>query len=267
MGLVLPADHDWPRSHLALATMRAGIERYVLLAIAVILRRPVPRDAGSWAVLSLVGLGSTDFGFLGMFYAAEFVSPGLANVVANAQPLLAAVLALGFAGIVSIAAPRLGPGTAVSYWVGIAYITLAAAGVSVRNIGMKLLPARMDVLAGMGIHFPLGAVPLALLSTATEDWGQVTWSPTFALVLGGLGVLGTSLAFWLWFGALRPVALNRANPFTLLVPIFGLSIGVIFFGERLDWVQAAGAALVIVAIMLVRFWGMGRARPARADSW
>ncbi|GIL02594.1 MAG: transporter [Alphaproteobacteria bacterium] len=270
--------------HLAFATMRAGIAGFVLLAIAVILHRPLPRDTRSWAVLSLVGLGSTGFGFLGMFHAAEFISPGLATVVANTQPLLAAVLAhsflkerltgmgwaglaLGFAGIVSIAAPGLGPGVATSYWVGFAYITVAAVGVSAGNIGMKLLPERMDALAGMGIQLLLGAVPLGLLSAATEDWGEVSWSPTFALVLVMLAVFGTSLAFWLWFGALRQVALNRANAFTFLVPIFGLSIGVMFFGERLDWPQAVGAALVIVGIGLVQFRGMGGARPATVDSW
>ncbi len=124
-------------------------------------------------------------------------------------------LALGFAGIVSIAAPGFGPGIAASYWVGIAYITLAAAGVSVGNIGMKLLPARMDALAGMGIQLLLGAVPLALLSAATESWGQVSWSLTFALVLGGLAVFGTSLAFWRWPAA-SPARMH--SPFSCRSP-------------------------------------------------
>lgn len=268
--------------HLAFATMRAGLAGIVLLAIALILHRPLPRDRRIWAVLALVGLGSTVLGFLGMFHAAEFVSPGVATVIANAQPLLAAVLAhsilkekltqrgwaglaLGIAGIASIAMPGFGSGIAASYWVGVAYIALAAAGVSVGNIGMKLLPAGTDALAAMGIQLLLGAVPLALLSAATEDWGRVTWSPAFALVLVTLAVFGTSLAFWLWFSALSQVALNRANAFTFLVPIFGLSIGVMFFGERLGWPQAVGAVLVIVAILLVQFRGVASSRPERAD--
>lgn len=269
--------------HLAFATMRAGLAGIVLLAIALILHRPLPGDARSWAALALVGLGSTGLGFLGMFHAAEFVSPGIATVIANTQPLLAAVLAhsilnerltrrgwaglaLGLAGIASIATPGFGSGVAASYWVGIAYITLAAAGVSVGNIGMKLLPAGTDALAAMGIQLLLGTVPLAVLSALTEDWRQITWSPAFALVLVTLAVFGTSLAFWLWFDALRQVALNRANAFTFLVPIFGLFIGAMFFGEQLVWPQAVGAALVIVAIVLVQVRGSASARPATADS-
>ena len=59
-------------------------------------------------------------GFIGMFHAAEFVSPRLATAIANAQPLIAALLgrivleerlglvrklgfAIGFVGPVAIA--------------------------------------------------------------------------------------------------------------------------------------------------------------------
>jgi drug/metabolite transporter (DMT)-like permease len=34
--------------------------------------------------------------------------------------------------------------------------------------------------------------------------------------------------------------------------LFGLAIGAAFFDERLGWVQAAGAALVVVGIALVQ---------------
>jgi drug/metabolite transporter (DMT)-like permease len=267
--------------HLAFAAMRAGIAGVFLLAIAVFLHRPVPRGVRSWAVLALVGFGSTGFGFLGMFHAAEFVSPGLATVIANAQPLLAAILAhfllkeqltrvgwaglgLGFIGILVIATFGVGPGVASSYAAGIAYITLAAAGVSVGNIGMKLLPGDLDARMAMGLQLLVGAVPLALLSALTEDWGRMAWSAEFALVLVTIAVAGTSLAFWLWFSALREIELSRANAFTFLVPIFGLGIGAIFFGEQLSWLQAGGAALVIVGIILLQLRGTAARRPETA---
>src|SRR3546814_10508953 len=98
----------------------------------------------------------------------------------------------------------------------------------------------------------IGAAPLALLSMLTEDISSLTWSTEFVLVLVALSVFGTSLAFWLWFEALEKVALNRANAFTFLVPIFGLAIGAALFGERLAWIQAAGVVLVLVGIVLVQ---------------
>lgn len=270
--------------HLAFAAMRAGIAGVFLLAMAFFLHRPVPRSVRCWAVLALIGFGSTGFGFLGMFHAAEYVSPGLATVIANAQPLLAAILAhlllkeqltrlgwaglgLGFIGILTIATFGVGPELASSYAAGIAYITLAAAGVSVGNIGMKLLPGDVDAGMAMGVQLLVGAVPLALLSALTEDRGRVAWSAEFALVLATLAVAGTSMAFWLWFSALQEVELSRANAFTFLVPIFGLAIGAVFFGEQLSWVQAGGAALVVAGIILLQLRGAAAGPPETAARW
>src|SRR3546814_6697573 len=72
--------------HLAFAAMRAALAGLCLVAFGAVFNRPVPRGARSWGLIALVGLGATSLGFLGMFHAAEFVSPGLATVIANAQP-------------------------------------------------------------------------------------------------------------------------------------------------------------------------------------
>ena len=108
----------------------------MLVALAVGLGRPVPKGLRIWTILVFVGLGATSLGFLGMFHAAEFVSPGVATVVANTQPLLAAVLAsiflgehldargklglaLGFGGILLITVPQLLNEQTGSYAIGV----------------------------------------------------------------------------------------------------------------------------------------------------
>jgi drug/metabolite transporter (DMT)-like permease len=255
--------------HLAFAAMRAALAGLCLIALGAFFRRPVPRSIRSWARVALVGLGATSLGFLGMFHAAEFVSPGLATVIANTQPLLAAVLAhvflrerltvlgktglmAGFAGIGAIAWPGLADGDIQGYTLGIAYVVLAATGVSIGNIVIKRLTGQVDAVMAMGFQLLIGAAPLALLSMLTEDVSSLTWSADFALVLVVLAVFGSSLAFWLWFSALEQVDLNRANSFTFLVPIFGLAIGAALFEERLAWIQVAGVVLVLAGIVLVQ---------------
>ena len=254
--------------HLAFAAMRAALAGLCLLALGAASRRPIPRDPLSWALVAVVALGSTTLGFLGMFHAAEFVSPGLATVIANAQPLLAAVLAhallgervmvfgkagllAGFAGIVAIAWPGFASDDVQVQALGVAYIALAATGVAAGNIAIKRLTGRADAIMAMGLQLLIGAAPLALLSLFTEDVSSLAWSIELVLVLVVLAVPGTSLAFWLWFEALERVELNRANAFTFLVPLFGLAVGAAFFEERLGWIQAAGAGLVVLGIVLV----------------
>ncbi len=254
--------------HLAFAALRAALAGACLIALGSLCHRPVPVAGRSWILIAVVGLGATGLGFLGMFHAAEFVSPGLATVIANVQPIIAAVLgyiflgerltaigkiglATGLAGIAVIAWPTIASGHVQGYSLGIAYVVLAATGVSVGNVAIKRLTGQVDPIMAMGFQLLIGAVPLALLSVLTEDISIVTWATEFALVLVALA-LGSSLAFWLWFDVLERVDLNRANAFTFLVPIFGLMIGATFFGERLEVVQIVGVNLVLTGILLVQ---------------
>ena len=255
--------------HLAFAALRAALAGVCLVALGSLLHRPVPVGGRSWILIAVVGFGATSMGFLGMFHAAEFVSPGLATVIANVQPIIAAVLAyvflgerlkaigkiglaVGLAGIAVIALPSLAADHIQGYSLGIAYVVFAATGVSVGNVAIKRLTGQVDPIMAMGFQLLLGAVPLALLSISTEDVSLLTWSTEFAFVLVALSVLGSSLAFWLWFEALERVELNRANAFTFLVPIFGLMIGAAFFGERLEAIQTVGVVLVLTGILLVQ---------------
>jgi drug/metabolite transporter (DMT)-like permease len=255
--------------HLAFAALRAALAGLCLIALGAVFRRPVPVGGRSWILIVVVGLGTTSIGFLGMFHAAEFVSPGLATVIANVQPIIAAVLAtvflgerlqaigkiglaVGLTGIAVIAWPGIAADHVEGYSLGIAYVILAASGVSVGNIAMKRLTGQADPIMAMGFQLLIGAVPLAFLSMLTENVSLLTWSTQFVLVLVALSVFGSSLAFWLWFEVLERVSLNRANAFTFLVPIFGLMIGAVFFGERLEAVQIGGVVLVLTGILLVQ---------------
>lgn len=84
--------------HLAFAALRAALAGLCLIALGALCGRSIPVGGRSWVLIVVVGLGATSMGFLGMFHAAEFVSPGLATVIANVQPIIAAVLAHVFLG-------------------------------------------------------------------------------------------------------------------------------------------------------------------------
>jgi len=106
--------------HIASAAIRTLMAGFGLLAVAPPLGRSIPRGALIWVLIVAADLGTTMVGFIGMFHAAEFVSPGLATAIANARPLIAALLgrivlgerpglvrklgfAIGFVGTVAIA--------------------------------------------------------------------------------------------------------------------------------------------------------------------
>lgn len=254
--------------HLTFATLRAFLAGAALVAVGLALGRPVPRGVRVWVILVFVGLGATSLGFLGMFHAAEFVSPGVATVIANTQPLLAAILAgmflgerldasgklglaLGFAGILFIISPQLLAAPVGGYAIGVAYIVLAALGITVSNVLIKKIAGEVDAIMAMGMQMLIGALPLLAGAWALEEPWNIVWSLRFVLILASLSLLGTSLVYWLWVSILEKVPLTQANAFSFLIPIFGLAMGALFYGETLDWPEAVGIALTLLGIGLV----------------
>ncbi len=254
--------------HLTFATLRAFIAGASLVALAFLLRRPIPKGVRIWMILVAVGFGATTFGFLGMFHAAEFVSPGIATVIANTQPMLAAILAsavlgerldwggkfglaLGFSGILLITAPQLLAAPTGTYATGVAYIILAALGITVSNVLIKRVVGEVDALMAMGFQMLIGGLPLLVVAWAYEEPLDVVWSGRFLFALIGLSLPGTALVYWLWFSVLQKVSLSRAIAFSFLIPIFGLSMGVALYGETIDWSELGGIALTILGIVFV----------------
>jgi len=254
-------------SPLAFAGLRSLLSGALLLLPAFVLRRRLPQGRNDWLRLGAAGIGAASFGFLGMFLAAESVSPGIATVLANIQPLIAAGLAyfylderLGTRRSIGLIVAFLGillisfPGSVESQGsnlAGIMLIFIGAIGVAIGNVFLKPLAGKVDWLMAIGWQFLIGSAPLFLLSILFETSFAIDWNISFALVLVSLSLLGTALPFGLWFFYLRFYELNRINTFTFLTTVFGLLLGALFFGESLGLLEYAGIALVSIGILRV----------------
>lgn len=247
-------------SPLYFAALRSLVAGVGLVIPAAVLRRPLPRQLNLWMGILGVGLSYTSAGFAGMFLAGGVVSPGLASVLANMQPLIAAILAffllgerlkrrtlmglfMGFLGIVLTALPGLGDLSTEVGFSGIGYIVLGALGVATGNILLKRLSEKIDPLVVTGWQFLLGGLPLLALAQWLELPAATMWNWTFVVNLLMLGLGGTALPLLLWFWLLRRADLTRLNTFSFLTPIFALIISIMFFSERLQTIQALGIVL------------------------
>lgn len=253
---------------LVFAAIRAGLAGVLVLLLAIGLGRPWPSGLANLGLITAIGLSFTGLGFGGMFLGGGKISPGVATVLANIQPLIAAVLAmiflserltsrigtgllLGFVGVVVMSLPSMsGPDHAAGMQAFI-WISLGAVGTAVGNVLLKALAGRADVLMTTGLQLLIGAVALAAGTHAlNEDW-HIAWTMRFVISLIGLAVFGTALMIALWYYLLARAPLNRLNTFTFLTPVFGLLLGGLFFGERFGLVQALGILVTILGIQLV----------------
>jgi drug/metabolite transporter (DMT)-like permease len=256
------------------AAIRALIAGLILLLCAIALRRPLPRKRSVWIGTVVVGLSATSLGFFGMFFGGGLISPGIATVIANTQPLMAAILAyfwlkesfttqqkvglmIGFVGIILISISSNNTNTPTST-LGIIYILAGAVGVAFGNVTLKWLAGKGDVWMLMGLQLVIGSIPLFVLSNIYESTQQVIWDTSFVLSLATLSIFGTAAAAALWFSLLEHIELSRINVFTFLTPIFGLIIGFSFFNEVLGRLHVIGIALSILSICLVSYQSKNR---------
>lgn len=264
--------------HMTFAMLRAALAGTSLAVIAIVLRRPIPSDFRLWIALAVIGFGATSSAYFGMFHAAEFVSPGLATIVANSQPLIAAALAfgflserlrpaqylglaIGFSGIVAVAVPQLDIAKGFDGAIGFFYIILAAIGLAFSNVLMKAIRSRIDPLVAMAAQLFFGAIPLAILAFSMEQPLEIHLSSGFMLSLISLALPGTALAYWLWFWVLDRVPLSQANAFNFLTPILALLLGIAFFGEQVGPSMLIGLVLTVIGIVIVERSGQGPDAP------
>ena len=121
---------------------------------------------------------------------------------------------------------------------------------SLGTIAFKRESERVDPIWAVTISFLAGGILLTAFGGITEGVA-IDWSPRFALALGYSSLIGTALAWALWFGLVAAGAASRAAAYIFFVPLVSLLVGAVLLGERLGASLLLGSALVVLGVFLV----------------
>ncbi len=253
------------------AALRSLLAGAALLVVGRICHRPTP-PASAWPAIGLLGVVNVTIAFAAMFAGTAGVSSGVAAVLANAQPLLVVLpawvlyqerpaprtvagLAVGFAGLAVAASPVGAGGKGALLSLG------SAAAITAGTLLARRL-TRVDVVMLSAWQFLLGGVVLSAWAAAAEGAPAVAWTPHFVVVLGFLALVGTALTYLIWFAELQRASLVSLSAWTMLTPIFGVSLGWVLLGERLSGLQGIGVGLVLAAMAAI-LWPTPNSRQGR----
>jgi O-acetylserine/cysteine efflux transporter len=100
--------------------------------------------------------------------------------------------------------------------------------------------------------FPFIGLSLLFDDPATR-WRWLAAPLSTWLSLAYLGWFATLLGYALWTGLLKRHAPNRVAPFSLAVPVVGISSGMLVLGDVITAWQWAGTALVAASLAMVMF--------------
>jgi drug/metabolite transporter (DMT)-like permease len=174
--------------------------------------------------------------------------------------LMAAGVLLGFAGIVVIARPWEGSDRTIDI-MGVVWMLGAATilGVSYVYVRRFLSPYNLPPLALATWQTGLALVVLCLVTDST-GMGQILQNTHAAIgVAVGLGVLGTGMAFLIYYYLLQELGAVAASGATYITPVVALLIGWAT-GEEVGALEIGAVVLIISSIAMLQ---IGRQRALR----
>jgi drug/metabolite transporter (DMT)-like permease len=250
-----------------IVTTRMTIGAVLLASIAAVLGRSVPRDPGRLGTLALVGVTSCAMPWSGQAWAQRQLDSGLVAVLNACTPVMTLVLAvltrqerLHRNRVVGLAVAILGTVIVVRGEIGsgrsalaLVVAVLSTMGYAVGAVVMRArISGRMDNLTAAATQLSLGAFALLPFAWAGHGAPSLDLSPAVTAALFALGLLGTGMAFVIYFALIESVGATSASMVTYIAPVVGLASGAIFRGERFGTNVVVGALALIGGVWLAQ---------------
>lgn len=251
-----------------LVALRLLFGSALLAVVVVVTRVPLPRDPRMYGHLLVVSIISVALPFLLITWAEQRVDSALAAALDAAVPIfvipVAAVflhdepislgrvagLAVGIVGVIILvgfdpgAAARSDPAGGLA--IVVATISYACGAVYARR---NLRDVRPTIPAAFQVGF--GFLIMATLALVMERPFELTLQPDALVAVAWLGVIGTGLAYLVFFRLLASWGATRTSLVAYLLPVVGVTLGAIVLQERIDLRFLIGTGLVVGGIAVV----------------
>jgi len=254
---------------LTFAGIRFVIAAIILFALILARRVPLPNKKRDWILLAVTGVMSFSLNYGLVFWGEQYISSGLAALLQSTLPAFGLIIAhfylpgermtlpriagvlLGVLGVgvifsnqLQVSGPRALWGSAAL--VGSAFCA-AYANVLVKTYGLNLQPT---MLAGGQMLF--GLIPLLLIGIPLEGNPlKFHWTPIAVISLLYLAVVGTVIAFLLYYWLMHNMDVTKTMLIALVTPVVAVILGMLVLKEELHWRTLVGGAMIMSGIALI----------------
>jgi drug/metabolite transporter (DMT)-like permease len=256
---------------MSFAAIRFLLATVILFVIVRVQRIPLPKTSREWRLLLLTGTLQFAINYSLVFWAEQYITSGLAAVLQANITVFGLILAwlflpneritkekviavgLGVAGVVVIFADQLRVQSKLAFWASVGVVISAysasQASVLIKAKGGAMHPATL-VLGQM----ICGLAPIVAYGLIVEgNPFAFHWSFKALAAVLYLAIVGTVVAFWLFYWLLSRVESTLAMMISVVTPLVAVFIGWIVLDEQLPPRTALGGALIISGIALSVF--------------
>jgi drug/metabolite transporter (DMT)-like permease len=244
----------------------------ILLAIVFIRRRPIPRALEDWTLIAATGVMSFTLNYGLLFWGEQYISSGLAALLQATIPAFGLLIAhlylpaerltlvkvsgvvLGIMGVGVIFSNQLSVEGPLALW-GSAAIVAGAFVAAYSNVLIKARGGHLDPALMAAGQMIFGLVPLLVVGILTEGSPLLFhWTPMAVVSLFYLVLVGSVVAFILYYWLVRNMDVTKTMLIALVTPLIAVILGMIVLDERLSWRTVLGGACIMLGIGLIVLW-------------
>ncbi len=254
---------------LTFAGIRFVIAASILLLLVRLRRIPLPRERRDWTLIVVTGLLAFTLNYGLLFWGEQRTSSGLAAILQTIIPAFGLVIAhyhlpderitwlklcgilMGVCGVVLIFSDQMSVEGPSAFWGSVA-IVVGAFCVAYSNVLVKSRAHHLDPAILAAGQMSVGLVPLLLVGIAAEGNPlKFRWTPLAVASLLYLALVGSSLAFLLFYWLVRHMEVTKTMLIALVTPLVAVTLGMIVLDEKLTWRIATGGVCVMAGIGLI----------------
>lgn len=251
------------------AGVRFVIAAAILLVVIAVRRVPLPRERRDWALIALTGVMAFSVNYGLLFWGEQRTSSGLAAILQTIIPAFGLVIAhhylpderitpakvggiaLGIAGVALIFSDQASV-EGSSALAGSAAIVVGAFCVAYSNVLVKARARHIEPAALAAGQMICGLVPLLLIGVTLEgNPFTFRWTPLALASLLYLALVGSAIAFLLFYWLVRNMDVTKTMLIPLVTPPIAVFLGWLVLHEGLTWRTAAGALGIMSGIALI----------------
>jgi drug/metabolite transporter (DMT)-like permease len=255
-------------SPITLVALRTFFGAFVGIIAILATRTKFPHSRSVWIALMILGLTNVAIPFGLITWGEQSIDSAVASILNATVPLFTFLIAnnflkderlspgkilgllIGFGGVLILLIKDLQPGSH-NVFIGQAAVLLAAIFYAGSMVYARISTDRVPGLV-RGIMPLMSATIIMWTGSFTlESPIKLPSLPITWLAVTWLGVLGSGLAFILWYYLLQEVGPTRAALVTYILPLGGVLLGVIFLNEALSWNLVFGGFMIITSVIVM----------------
>jgi drug/metabolite transporter (DMT)-like permease len=252
-----------------LVAVRLVVAAAIMWGIALASRQPIPRGRSLWGAYTVMGFLSGTLPYVLISWGEQYISSGLAALLQATMPLFTVIMAhflvsdermtlwsalgvaIGFGGVVLLMLPDLRQGLQASLLGQLAIVGSSVSYARATIFARRRLRDQPPLMSTLG-QLTMGAVLTLPLSLIIDRPFNLSPSPTALGAWLGLAILGTVIAYVIYYALIERTSATYTSMVTYIIPVNGLILGALILDERLTVTVLGSAALILLGVLLVR---------------